>query len=56
MIIPEKIHKIINDYDCLGRIYSNTPGTAGGPGGRDRTVAIKSRKTAEKSVFFRKKN
>ena len=23
----------------------NTPGTAGGPGGRDRTLALKSRKT-----------
>ena len=32
-----------------------TPGTAGGPGGRDRTLAIKSRKNAQKSVFFRKK-
>ena len=26
----------------------NTPGTAGGPGGRDRTLAVKSRKTSEK--------
>ena len=26
----------------------NTPGTADGPGGRDRTLAIKSRKTAGK--------
>ena len=26
------------------RIYSNTPGTAGGPGGHDRTLAVKSRK------------
>ena len=33
----------------------NTPGTAGGPGGRDRTLTVKSRKTAEKSAFFRKK-
>ena len=24
----------------------NTPGTAGGPGGRDRTLAVKSRKNA----------
>ena len=31
-------------------------GTAGGPGGRDRTLAVKSRKTAEKSVFFSSKN
>ena len=30
----------------------NTPGTAGGPGGRDRTLAIKSKKIARKSPFF----
>ena len=29
-----------------------TPGTAGGPGGRDRPLAVKSRKNARKSVFF----
>ena len=34
---------------------NNTPGTAGGPGGRDRTLAVKSRKIARKSFFFRKK-
>ena len=33
----------------------NTPGTAGGLGGRDRTLSVKSRKTARKSAFFRKK-
>ena len=33
----------------------NTPGTAGGPGGRDRTLAVKSRKTSELSPFFLKK-
>ena len=33
----------------------NTPGTTGGPGGGDRTLAVKSRKNARKSVFFRKK-
>ena len=33
----------------------NTPGTAGGPGGRDRTLAVKSRKTSEKFPFFLKK-
>ena len=32
-----------------------TPGTAGGPGGRDRTLAVKSRQTDEKSSFFLKK-
>ena len=30
-----------------------TPGTAGG--GRDRTLAVKSRKIAQKSAFFNKK-
>ena len=29
----------------------NTPGTAVCPGDRDRTLAVKSRKSAEKSVF-----
>ena len=32
-----------------------TPGTAGGPGRRDRTLAVKSKKIAKKSAFFRKK-
>ena len=36
-------------------IYQNTPGTAGGPGGRDRTLAVKSLKKPKKSTFFRKK-
>ena len=36
------------------KIY-NTPGTAGGPGGRDRTLVVKSGKTSEKSPFFLKK-
>ena len=30
------------------KIFSNTPGTRGGPGGRDRTLALKRRKTARK--------
>ena len=30
----------------------NTPGTAGGPGGRDRTLAVKSKKIARKSPLF----
>ena len=34
----------------------NTAGTAGGPGGRDRTLVVKSWKIAWKSPFFRKKN
>ena len=29
-----------------------TPGTAGGPGGRDRTLAVKSRKIVRKISFF----
>ena len=33
----------------------NTPGTRGGPGGRDPTLAAKRRKNAGKSVFFHKK-
>ena len=32
-------------------VYNNT-GTAGGPGGRDRMLAMKSRKNAKKSVCF----
>ena len=32
----------------------NTPGTAE-PGGRDRTLAVRSRKNGKKSAFFRKK-
>ena len=35
--------------------YYNTPGTVGGPGGRDRTLAVKSKKIAQKSGFFREK-
>ena len=34
----------------------NTPGTAGGPGGRDRTLDIKSRKNVRKITFFSLKN
>ena len=34
----------------------NTPGTAGGPGGRDRTLAVKSRKNVRKITFFSYKN
>ena len=33
----------------------NTPGTAGGPGGRDQTLTLKSKRNARKSVFFVKK-
>ena len=36
----------------------NTPGTAGGPGGRDRTLAIKKQKKRPKNhlFFFKKLN
>ena len=30
----------------------NTPGTRGGPGGRDQTLEVRSGKNARKSVFF----
>ena len=39
--------------DLVGHgINENTPGTAGSPGGRDQTLALKSRKNARKSFFF----
>ena len=34
----------------------DTPGTAGGPGGHDRTLAVKSRKNVRKITFFSLKN
>ena len=34
----------------------HTPGTRGGPGGRDRTLAVKRKKTLENQFFSRKKN
>ena len=41
------------NYD---KFMINTPGTAGGPGGRDRTLAVKSREKRWKiRVFFVKK-
>ena len=33
-------------------VERNTPGTAGGPGGRDRTLAVKSRKNVRKITFY----
>ena len=30
----------------------NTPGTAGGPGGRDRTLAVKSLKKTKKIAYI----
>ena len=32
----------------------NTPGTAGGPGGRDQTLAVKTRKKQPKISFCKK--
>ena len=37
------------------KLPENTPGTEGGPGGHDRTLAVKSRKTLEKQHIFVKK-
>ena len=39
-------------YQNHGGILKNTPRTAGGPGGRDRMLAVKSKKIARKSPFF----
>ena len=36
-------------------LQSSLTGTAGGPGGRDRMLAVKSRKNARKSAFFVRK-
>ena len=43
---PGSLHvpHVVADVSKAG----NTPGTAGGPGGRDRTLAVKSRKIARK--------
>ena len=37
------------ENDLKGRL--NTPGTRGGPGGHDRTLAIKRRKNAQLQFF-----
>ena len=47
----------IKDNSCKFPVWNiilttNTPGTAGGPGGRDRTLAVKSRKNVRKITFF----
>ena len=49
-------HFICSLVDALLKIVINTPGTAGGPGGRDRTLAVKSRKNVRKITFFSSKN
>ena len=41
----------ISKYCVSSNNQANTPGTAGGPGGRDRTLAVESRKTSEKNFF-----
>ena len=58
--VDEKVVKETSSEKLLGVILNNdltwnTPGTAGGPGGRDRMLAVKSRKTSENSPFFLKK-
>ena len=45
---PGSIFVNLNILFIIYVIYINTPGTAGGPGGRDLTLAVKSRKTSEK--------
>ena len=51
--VLEKYFISLKCTDLLGlNARNNTPGTAGGPGGRDRTLAVK----AEKSPFFSLKN
>ena len=50
---------IDNFVQNLGKViekHSNTPGSRGGPGDRDRKLAVKRRKNAQKSVLFRKKD
>ena len=44
------LHDLQDLTDNQVEIY--TPGTAGGPGGRDRTLAVKSRKNVRKIIFF----
>ena len=37
--------------DYCSDLENNTQGTAGGPGGRDRTLAVKVEKTLENNFF-----
>ena len=43
-------HRVTHTVTCVSReaLPRNTPGTAGGPGGRDRTLALKSQKPLKK--------
>ena len=43
---------VLGSVEYSNNYNVNTPGTAGGPGGRDRTLAVKSRKIARKLPFF----
>ena len=43
--------KSIGKGSALVKTFQNTPWTAGGPGGRDQTLAIKSWKTLENQLF-----
>ena len=47
---------ISNQIAHLTICLKNTSGTAGGPGGRDRTLAVKSRKNVRNITFFSEKN
>ena len=42
----------VEKYKSHNKDIENTPGTAGGPGGRDRTLAVKSKKNVRKITFF----
>ena len=44
-------YEFLSSYLCMK--VGKTPGTAGGPGGRDQTLAVKSLKKQKKSSFFR---
>ena len=55
-IVKSRTVKSIFPYKIIWNFfYSNTPGTAGGPGGRDRTLAVKRRKNAKNQCFFVKR-
>ena len=49
---PELTNTCAPLFQAELKTEENTPGTAGGPGGRDRTLAVKSRKNVRKITFF----
>ena len=51
-IIFKKGKKLFIHYVNSQTTENNTPGTSVGPGSRDRTLAVKSKKIARKSPFF----